>query len=181
MQQPTDQIAGKVCDEKNRDECGAFQKQRRQVPPLRGVTRRGLSPLRCKDKPRDQAQQRKNFAKKTSKKPSQTEESQDAGKNHVDPVHSPKPLRARAKLPYARQNPRRIIPLCTRLEQSIEPFEMPQTRPLAGALLTQPEVLSPTRSLACRRSCQRPSASPVSSLYRDLERPARRLRRCWPE
>jgi len=125
MQQPTDQIAGKVCDEKNRDECGAFQKQRRQVPPLRGVTRRGLSPLRCKDKPRDQAQQRKNFAKKTSKKPSQTEESQDAGKNHVDPVHSPEPLRPRAEtaeLAHTRHNPREIIPLCTRLGQSIEPF-----------------------------------------------------------
>src|SRR6185295_1465662 len=141
MQQPTDQIAGKVCDEKNRDECGAFQKQRRQVPPLRGVTRRGLSPLRCKDKPRDQAQQRKNFAKKTSKKPSQTKESQDAGKNHVDPVHSPEPLSARSNLPSARHNPRSIIPDCARLEQSIGPIDLPQTRQLAGALVSPTAVL----------------------------------------
>jgi len=165
MQQPTDQVAGKVCEEKNRDECGAFQKQRRQVRPLRGVTRCRLSPLRCEDKTRDQAQQRKNFAKKPSEKSSQTEESQDTGKNHVDPVHSPEPWRALAgiaELTYTRQNPRGIIPLCTRLEQSIEPFEMRQTRPLAGVLLTQPEAFSPTRLLACRRFCQRPSASPVS-------------------
>jgi ATPase subunit of ABC transporter with duplicated ATPase domains len=125
MQQPTDQVEGKVCDEKNRNECAAFQKQRRQIPPLRGVIRRGLSELNCEYKTRDQAQQRKNFAKKASEKPSQTEESQDAGKNYVDPVHSPEPLRARgetAELAHARRNPSGIIPLYTRLGQSIEPF-----------------------------------------------------------
>jgi len=125
MQQPTDQVEGEVRDEKNRNECAAFQKQRRQLPPLRGVRRRGLSELNCEYKPSDQAQQRKKFAEKASEKPSQTEESQDAGKNHVDPVHSPEPLRPRAEtaeLAHTRHNPREIIPLCTRLGQSIEPF-----------------------------------------------------------